>query len=327
MAALELEALTKYYGDVRGIENVSLTVEEGEVFGFLGPNGAGKTTTIRTCMGFLSPTGGSVRVLGRDPTDEAEFLEARRRIGYLPSDPGLDPDRTGAAYLDLQADLKGETRRRELVDRFGLPAERRIGDLSRGNRQKVALVSAFMHDPELLVLDEPTAGLDPLLQEEFNALVEEAVADGATAFLSSHVLSEVQTLCDRVGIVRNGRLATVERVDDLLERAGKRVRVAVSGAGPRAGERTEGRVEDSLERLAGTHDVRVGEGTPTPVSFTYTGAYDDLVAWLAERPIANLDVRDAPLEDVFLRFYGEPDGEADEESAGTGSGDSAGVEA
>ncbi len=299
MAAIECTDLTKYYGDIRGIEDISFVVEEGEVFGFLGPNGAGKTTTIRTLLGFLQPTDGGGRLLTHDITDETALRRARERVGYLPGDPGLDTDRTAGAFLDHQADLRGDARRAALVDRFGLDESRRIGDLSRGNRQKVALVAAFMHDPDLLLLDEPTSGLDPLLQESFHRLVRERVEAGASVLLSSHVLGEVAALCDRVGVVRDGRLAAVESVDALRSRGGKRVRV-------RVGEDVS---RDDFE-IRGVMNLRVGDA----VSFTWTGEYDALIDLLDRFTVQDLEVVDAPLEEAFMTFY---DGERSDNAGAT----------
>ena len=288
MPAIECRNLTKYYGDVRGIDDVSFTVEDGEVFGFLGPNGAGKTTAIRTLLGFLSPTSGGGALLGHDVTDPVASRRARERIGYLPGDPGLDRDRTAGAFLDHQAALRGESSRAELVDRFGLDESRRIADLSRGNRQKVALVAAFMHDPDLLLLDEPTSGLDPLLQEEFAALVRERVDDGASVLLSSHVLGEVAALCDRVGVLREGHLVAVESVSDLRSRGGKQVRVRVAEE-----------VDRTDFEVRGIMNLRLGE----TVSFTWTGDYDALIDLLSRYTVLDLDVVDAPLEEAFMTFY------------------------
>ncbi len=313
MAAIECHDLTKYYGDVRGIADVSFAVEEGEVFGFLGPNGAGKTTTIRTLLGFLRPTSGGGSLLGYDITDEAALRRAREGIGYLPGDPGLDEDRTAGAFLDHQAALRGEVRRADLVGRFGLDESRRIGDLSRGNRQKVALVAAFMHDPELLLLDEPTSGLDPLLQEQFNELVRERVDAGASVMLSSHVLGEVAALCDRVGVIRDGRLAAVESVDALRSRGGKQVRVRVA----------EDVTRDEFE-IRGVMNLRMG-GT---VSFTWTGEYDALVDLLGRFTVHDLEVVDAPLEEAFMTFYdGERGDGANARGANAGDRDAGSADA
>ncbi|MYL67174.1 ABC transporter ATP-binding protein [Halorubrum distributum] len=308
MSAIECRNLSKYYGDVRGIEDVSFAVQNGEVFGFLGPNGAGKTTAIRTLLGFLSPTSGGATLLGNDAADPVESRRARERTGYLPGDPGLDRDRTAKAFLDHQAALRGASSREDLVDRFGLDESRRIADLSRGNRQKVALVAAFMHDPDLLLLDEPTSGLDPLLQEEFAALVRERVDDGASVLLSSHVLGEVAALCDRVGVLREGHLVAVESVSDLRSRGGKQVRVRVA----------EGVDRDDFE-VRGIMNLRVGE----TISFTWTGEYDDLIDLLSGYTVLDLDVVDAPLEEAFMTFY---DGDVPGPT-GSGGGESSGSDA
>ena len=192
MTAIETRGLTKYYGDTRGIDDLSIDVQEGEVFGFLGPNGAGKTTTIRTLLGFVAPTGGSATVLGRDVTDEDALIEAKRRVGYLPSHPGFDEGATGRRLIRYHADLKGDERSDELLELFDAPVEREVGEYSTGNRQKLALVLAFMHDPDLVIMDEPTSGLDPLMQERLYEFVREEKARGTTFFFSSHVLSEVR---------------------------------------------------------------------------------------------------------------------------------------
>ena len=214
--AVVAESLTKFYGSSRGVEDLSFEARPGEVFGFLGPNGAGKTTTIRLMLDFLRPTRGSIRVLGLDPRRDAREVHAR--TGYLPGELALYDRLTGEAFLRMVERLRdGAPARRtdELARRFDLDLSRRIRDLSHGNRQKVGLVLAFAHDPELLVLDEPTQGLDPLMQQTFYALVEEARARGATTFLSSHVMPEVERTCDRVAIVRDGRVVTVEDIGSL----------------------------------------------------------------------------------------------------------------
>jgi len=291
--AVATEGLSKFYGDVRGVEDVSFTVPRGEVFGFLGPNGAGKTTTIRALLGFLSPTAGEARLLGHDVTDEAELLAAKADVGYLPSGPGLDEGVTGRRLLEYYGSLRGDRRSEELLERFDPPLDRTVGEYSRGNRQMLAIVLAAMHEPSLLVLDEPTSGLDPLKQERFHAFVREEAAAGRTVFLSSHVLSEVQAVCDRVGILRDGRLVELADVEELLARGGKVVTARLRGG-----------VEGSAFDLPGVHDLRTtAEDGATTLSFTYTGEYDALVDALAGRELLDLAVEDAPLEDVFMRFY------------------------
>ena len=302
MPAIRADDLTKFYGDVRGIEDLTLSVEAGEVFGFLGPNGAGKTTAIRTLMGFQSPTRGRAEVLGADVADAAALREARARVGYLPSEPGFDERVTGRRLLDYHGKLRGDSRSEELLDLFDPPLDRPVGDYSRGNRQMLAIVMAFMHDPDLLIMDEPTSGLDPLKQETFLEFVRAERERGTTFFFSSHILSEVRKVCDRVGIIRNGHLVEVSTVGDLLDRSGKQVRVTL-------GDSVDGDAFD----LPGAHDVTVGGGARrndadredgvTAVSFTYTGGYEPLLRRLLEHDLRDLSIEEAPLEDVFMRFY------------------------
>ncbi|QLG29690.1 ABC transporter ATP-binding protein (plasmid) [Halorarum halophilum] len=297
MAAIEVADLTKEYGDVRGVDSLSFAVEEGEIFGFLGPNGAGKTTTIRTLLGFQSPTAGTATVLGADARDEAALVEAKRRIGYLPASPAFDGTATGREILDLHASIKGDERSAELLDLFDPPVDRPVREYSTGNEQKLGIVQAFMHDPDLVVLDEPTSGLDPLMQRRFEEFVRAERDRGVTVFFSSHVLGEVRRVCDRVGVLRDGRLVTTERVADLLGRSGKVVRV-------RAAEALTAANFD----FAGAHDVDVHGSDGDAVaeaSLTYTGDVNALLERLARFDLVDLAVEEAPLEDVFMRFYGE----------------------
>ena len=310
MSAIEVSGLTKDYGEVLANDDVSFDVAEGEVFGYLGPNGAGKTTTIRTLMGFQSPTAGTATLLGADVREESELIAAKRRIGYLPATPSFDETATGRRVLDLHASIKGDERSAELLDLFDPPLDRPIREYSTGNAQKLGIVQAFMHDPDLVVMDEPTAGLDPLMQRRFEEFVRAERERGTTVFLSSHVLSEVRRLCDRVGIIRDGRIVTVERVADLIGRSGKVVAARVAGS-----------VEADAVTIDGAHDVAArsatvadaetaaadadGAATATELSFTYTGDVNDLVDFLDGLDLLELDVREAPLEDVFMRFYGD----------------------
>jgi len=310
MTAIETETLTKRYGDVVGIEDVSLSVSEGEIFGYLGPNGAGKTTTIRTLLGFISPTSGHAELLGADISDPAALRDARADVGFLPSVMGFPEEVTGRRYLDHHARILGDERRAELLELFDPPLDREIGEYSTGNRRMLGIVRAFMHDPDLVVLDEPTSGLDPLKQSHFNAFVREEAANGTTVFFSSHVLGEVRQVCDRVGILRGGRLVTVEPVDELLDRGGKRVRVRTGGDPSRIGADLEGAVERTV------HDDEV--------QFTYAGDYQRLLEHLATlEHVEDLEIAEPPLEDVFLHFYGEePDGGAGTDDAGTTTAES-----
>ncbi len=318
MPAIRTDELTKYYGDVRGVESLSFSVEEGEVFGFLGPNGAGKTTAIRTLLGFQSPTRGTATVLGADVTDAAALREARARVGYLPSEPAFDDRVTGRRLLAYHGALRGDVRSDELLEMFEPPLDRPVGDYSRGNRQMLAIVLAFMHDPDLLIMDEPTSGLDPLKQETFHEFVRTERERGTTFFFSSHVLSEVRKVCDRVGIIRDGRLVEVASVDSLLDRSGKHVRLTLGDS-----------VDAGAFDLEGVHDVTVGgragadaadrEDGVTTVSFTYTGAYEPLLRRVLEHDLRDLTIEEAPLEDVFMRFYDEGQATADDPRRATAS--------
>jgi ABC-2 type transport system ATP-binding protein len=295
MAVIEVDSLTKRYGDLTAVDDVSFDVAAGEVFGFLGPNGAGKTTTIRTLLGMQAPTSGGVAVLGRDTTVEAERLDALADTGFLPSNPQFDEQATGREILDLHESVKGGSRRDELLELFDPPLDREIRAYSTGNVQKLGVVQAFMHDPDVVVMDEPTSGLDPLLQARFNDFLRAERDRGVTALFSSHVLGEVRRVCDRVAVVRDGALVTVEDVQALLDRSGKVVRARV------ASDRLPGDAFD----LAGVSDLDVEpvDGA-TRVSFTYTGGMDALVDELDRHSLLELDVEEAPLEDVFLQFYG-----------------------
>lgn len=312
MPTIECEGLTKRYGDVVGVDSLSFAVEEGEVFGFLGPNGAGKTTTIRTLLGLLSPTEGTARVLGAEVTDEGALIEAKRRIGYLPAHLGFDEGLTGKRVLDHHASIKGDARRAELLELFDPPLERAIREYSTGNERMLGIVQAFMHDPDLVIMDEPTSGLDPLKQERFHEFVRAERERGTTIFFSSHVLSEVRQVCDRVGILREGRLVALEDVDDLLSRGGKRVRVRLADP-----------VSEEAFRIEGMVDVEpIADG----FRFTYTGEYNALLRHLAEHDVIDVEIGEPPLEDVFMHYYGEVDAEtSDEEQNGTARSDPEGT--
>jgi ABC-2 type transport system ATP-binding protein len=289
-AAIETEGLSKLYAGAHGIAELTMTVPAGEVFGFLGPNGAGKTTTIRTLLDLIHPTSGSARLLGLD--SRRDSVAIRRRVGNLPGDFGFGRETTGRQALGLLARLRdtGTDRADGLAERFRADLDRPLGELSRGNRQKVGLILATFHRPELLILDEPTGGLDPMMQEEFLALVGEERERGTTVFLSSHELDEVERICDRVGIVRAGRLIAVERVPDLLGRARRKVTARFAD---------QGGVEE-LKRLAGVSDVVPIDGG---VTFRFTGELDPVVRALAAHHVADLEISRPTLEEVFLGYY------------------------
>lgn len=291
-AAIRTEGLTKHFGAVRAVENVDLVIERGEVFGYLGPNGAGKTTTVRLLLDFLRPTSGRAVVLGGSGGDP----EIRRRIGYLPGDLRLDPEYTATDVIELFGRLRGGVDRRwvdTLLERFGLDPGRPVGELSTGNRRKVGVVQAFMSRPELLLLDEPTSGLDPLLQHEFNALVREVVAEGATVLLSSHVLPEVETLATRVGIVRQGRLVAVAGVEELRQAARQRIDLHV--AGPVG--------EADLARFRAVPEVVEVSAEAGVVHLVVEGTVDGVVKVAAGLEVLRIVSHETDLEDVFLRYY------------------------
>ena len=291
MAVIATEELTKSYGPHRGIEDISLEVEAGEVFGFLGPNGAGKTTAIRTLLDFLHPTAGSARIFDLDT--HRDSVRIRRRIGNLPGDFGYGKGATGREALDLLARLRGVSelgRAEELARRFRADLDRPLGQLSRGNRQKVGLILAFFHQPDLLILDEPTGGLDPLMREEFLALVGEERDRGRAVFISSHELSEVERVCDRVGIIREGRLIAVERVADLIGKT--RRKVTVEFAAPVT--------LDELERLPGVTEL---SGDGGRVTFLVAGDLNPTLHALAEHAVTDLEIAHPSLEEVFLAYY------------------------
>ena len=290
-APIAFEDLTKRYGSLTAVSRSSLSVAAGEVLGFLGPNGAGKTTTIRTLMGFLSPTSGSCAVLGRWP---GEDIALRRRIGYIPGDFRVDPRMTPRELFRWFATVRGDVdpgRVRALADRLHLETDRSFGTLSKGNRQKVALVQAFMHDPDVLVLDEPTGGLDPLIQREFRAMVTEAQDRGATVLLSSHVLPEVEVIATRVAMIRAGRLVNVSTVDELLEHAHQHLELHYASPIP-----------DSL--FADVPGIVAADVVGNTVSIIIDGPAGPAMRVAADHP-GLLHVRSASddLEDLFVSLY------------------------
>jgi ABC-2 type transport system ATP-binding protein len=286
------EHLTKSYGKTRGIEDVDLDVREGEIFGFLGPNGAGKTTTIRTLLGFLRPTSGRAWIFGLDSGRES--VEIRTRVGNLPGEFALEDRMTGEKLLRFFARLRGVrdlAYAHELAERLGADLHRPMRRLSRGNKQKIGLVQAMFHKPPLLILDEPTGGLDPLVQEEFLDVIEEVRAEGRTVFFSSHVLSEVERVCDRVGIIRDGKLVDVEPT-----RAGEQ---GVPARRPAFGAPVDPR---PFRALAGVWDLKA-DGPR--LSFTLHEEPDVLVKLAARHRLVGMEYERPSLEEVFLTYYGE----------------------
>ena len=292
MSVIETEKLTKLYGTHRGIVEVDLAVEQGEVYGFLGPNGAGKTTTIRLLLDLLRPTSGRALVFGIETTSDPVAIH--RRTGYLPGEFALFDRLTGGQTIEYFANLRGGVDPRyqaDLVARFGLDPSRRFREYSRGNKQKVGLVIALQHRPDLLVLDEPTAGLDPLVQQTFFELLRETVAEGRTAFLSSHILGEVEKTCDRVAIIRDGRLVTVDRVEALRGLAHHEVELRF-GAPVAA---------SAFSSLPGVTDVVMIDGG---LRMRVTGSMAPVVEAAAGRGLVDFETREPSLEETFLAQYG-----------------------
>ncbi len=290
---IEARALSKRFGTLVAVDGLDLEVRRGEIFGYLGPNGAGKTTTIRLCLDFLRPTSGSVSVLGGSGRDPA----VRRRVGYLPGDLRLDPRYTGADVLEFYGALRGGVDQAlvaELLARFELDPTRPVGQLSTGNRRKVGIIQAFAHRPELLILDEPTSGLDPLLQHQFQEVLRGAVAAGATAFLSSHILPEVEVLADRVGILRRGRLVAVAGIDELRAQARQRIDFHVEGPADPA-------------VFSGIPEVVSVEGRDGVIQVVVEGSVDRVIKAAAPLTVHRIVSHETDLEDVFLAYYqGDP---------------------
>ena len=302
---IEVERLTKSYGGKRGIVDVSLEVGEGEVFGFLGPNGAGKTTTIRILMALLRADAGRARIAGLDCWEKS--IDVKRFIGYVPGEPSLDPNLTGGQILEYFANLRGgvdQSYLKQLIQRLDLDTSRKFRHYSTGNKRKVVLIQAFMHRPRVLVLDEPTSGLDPLNQQEFDAMVREARDAGHTVFFSSHVLSEVEKTCSRIGIIREGRLVRVGGIHELAEI--KRYEITITFAQPVPAESFA-----SLEGVTSAEPLNNGAG----VRLAVQGPADAVIKAAARYPVVSLTSVEPSLEDTFLRFY-EADGQARKEAAG-----------
>src|SRR5437588_5632298 len=294
---IQIKGLTKSYGGKRGIVDVSLDVAEGEVFGFLGPNGAGKTTTIRLLMALLHADAGSARIAGLDCWQQS--VDVKRLIGYVPGEPSLDPNLTGGQILDYFAHLRGGVDRaylKTLIERLDLDPNRKFRQYSTGNKRKVVLIQAFMHRPRLLILDEPTSGLDPLNQQEFDGMVQEARDEGRTAFLSSHVLSEVEKTCSRVGIIREGRLVKVGDIADLKDI--KRYEITISFARPVPAS--------AFAKLDGVVDVET-LNNGSAVRLAMQGAADAVIKAAAQYPVVSLTSYEPSLEDIFLRYYERDD--------------------
>lgn len=292
-AVIDCQKLSKKYRNTNtyALKDLTLQVRTGEVYGFLGPNGAGKSTAIRTLLNFIQPTRGSATILGYDIVKDS--LQIRRNTGYLSSDPGMYRKMTGTQFLDYMEDLQPATSkayRQELLKRLQAQPDKRLEELSRGNRQKIAIVQTFMHQPKLIILDEPTSGLDPLMQEVFYDLVLEAKQRGATIFSSSHVLSEVQRLCDRVGIIREGKLVTEQTIAELAKQAAQTFDITFADAVPLA----------ALKKVSG---LKVSSHDAHNVTIHMRGELAPLFKELARHHVTKLDASQLDLEELFLHFY------------------------
>ena len=286
MEAIKTVNLTKYYGKARGVIELNLSVEKGECFGFIGPNGAGKSTTIRTLLGLISPTAGSVRIFGKDIAKEKEAI--LQDIGYLPSEAVFYPGMKVKDILKLSADMRKKDCTEEaktLCERLRLDTSRKVDELSFGNRKKVAIVCALQSDPALLILDEPTGGLDPLIQREFFDIIRQRNQKGTTVFLSSHVLSEVQRNCTRAAVIRKGEMIACDSVDALSKTSAKRISV-------------HGSVD--WKGLDGIKDMKTADKA---ASFLYSGDMNRLIQRLSEGDIFDLNVSEPDLEEIFLHYY------------------------
>ena len=294
--AIHTEGLTKHYGDVKALVDLDLDIHPGEVFGFLGPNGAGKTTMIRTILDEIRPTSGKASILGMDT--HLESVEIRNHIGYVPGDLAMYPNLTGRDTLTYFANLRGGVDWdyvESLRERLGADLDKKVGDLSSGNRQKVGLIQAFMNKPEVLIMDEPSSGLDPLVQREFQKMMREVASDGRTVFLSSHTLSEVQRVADRVGIIRQGHLIAVEGVADLRSKAIRTVNLFFD-------EAVDGAV---FRPLPGVRDVKVDNHH---VMLSFDGQMETLLKVVTDRfHVLDISTQEADLEEIFLTYYEEVD--------------------
>lgn len=286
MSVIQAEKLTKYYGKNRGVIDLDLNVSEGEIYGFIGPNGAGKSTTIKLLLDFIKPTSGKCSIFGLDCITSSAKIKAD--IGYIPAEVNYydgmkvyDLLRYSASYYGCGMEHAGK-----LCEALDLDTSRKISELSTGNKKKVAIAQAMLHRPKLLIMDEPTAGLDPLVQHEFYGLVKQAKQDGATIFFSSHVLSEVQRVCDRVGIIREGKLINTQSMEEITATQYKRVKATMEGD----------------ISLPGAEDVKRHNGT---VEFLYRGSADALLKALSAKHVSNIIIEDPPLEEVFMAYYRE----------------------
>ncbi len=291
-----IDQLKKSYGKVQAVRGISMSVQRGEIFGFLGPNGAGKTTTIRCMLDVIRPSAGTIRVLGMDA--QRDKLALHQHIGYLPGEVRLPMQMTGKQVINYFSRLQGRepVLLNDLVARFDVEIKRPMKGYSKGMRQKIGIVLAFMCDPEVLILDEPTSGLDPLLQKTFHEFLLEEQARGRTIFMSSHIMSDVEKVCQRVAVIRSGEIVTVEEVEKLREKAGQRVTVEFGDAV----------TMEELDRVPGVSMISKNNNNSSYI-LNVSGSMDPLIKALSHHEVVRLLAEEAPLEEVFLKFYEEPE--------------------
>jgi ABC-2 type transport system ATP-binding protein len=289
---IDITDLSKFYGKSRGIDHVNLEIGEGEIFGFIGPNGAGKSTTIRILLNLIFPSSGSARIMGLDVVRDTKMI--KQKTGYIPSDANVYPHMRVHEFLSyclrFYGIRNGAQRIHELCSLFELETDRKIADLSMGNRKKVSILQSLIHQPELLILDEPTTGLDPLMQEKFFELLRTENRNGMTIFFSSHILSEVQLLCKKVAIIKEGKIVRVEEIDSLRKKQLKKVRIEF-----------EESVKPGDFNLSGMVSPVIGPGNM--LSFVYPGDINHLTGLLATREIADLTIEEPSLEEIFMHYY------------------------
>ena len=282
---IETKDLTKHYGKIKGIKHLNFTVKKGEIFGFLGPNGAGKTTTIRTLLGLLKPTSGEAYIFGENINDN--IVEIRSKVGYIPGELALYEHLTGRQFLYYFNSLRNTTLPLldELLQVFEIPLDRKIKSYSKGMKQKLGIVQAFMDDPELVIMDEPTSSLDPLLQQKFYDFLLSEKKKGRTMFFSSHILSEVDKICDRVAIIRDGNLVALENIETLKSKRGKRIRL---------------KIKENPARFKGPRNMKILDGW---IEFVATGNLDHWMKEISRFTVVDLEINDFSLEDIFIHYY------------------------
>ena len=289
---IDITDLSKFYGKSRGIEHVNLEIGEGEIFGFIGPNGAGKSTTIRILMNLIFPTGGSARIMGMDVIRQTK--EIKQKIGYIPSDANAYSSMDVNEFLEYSSRFyqipNGSSRISELARLFDLDLKRKIADLSMGNRKKVSIVQSLIHNPGLLIMDEPTTGLDPLMQSVFFELLRSENQKGMTVFFSSHILSEVQILCKKVAIIKEGKIIQIEDIDNLRKKQLKKVFIEFGEV-----------ISIESFKITGTKNLSSGPGNV--LSFLYSGNINDLVDYLSGKKINNLIIEEPSLDEIFMHYY------------------------